>query len=201
MELKVRSAKSVQVRGEMILAESGLESKLSMKIVLGEGDKIHIDVVGNLYQKAVKMTVVGDGNKVYMDDKIKGKVDISENIRGEGSFIRSVMLRGGVFMGLVASELGSAVKKLPNPDETFKVSDFKLLGKEKLGGRSVHVIQYKLAVKDRDTAIVKLWVDTESLLPAKLEADADKGKTHLIDNYSEFTLNGKVDPKLFEAPK
>jgi outer membrane lipoprotein-sorting protein len=49
---------------------------------------------------------------------------------------------------------------------------------------------------------MKLWVDTQTNLPVKLAMTGGQaGVSELTETYSEFTLDAKVDAKIFQLPK
>ena len=90
----------------------------------------------------------------------------------------------------------------------FKASEFKLGKKEKIGEREAQVIEYKLAYEEaaKETPDLslseKLWLDVETHLPLKrVVVGKLKKEFTCTEEYSEFTLNPKVDAKLFELPK
>jgi outer membrane lipoprotein-sorting protein len=86
------------------------------------------------------------------------------------------------------------------------VSDFKLVGKAEIGKRNTQVIEYTVTEK-KDViapamARVKMWLDAEGNVPVKLAwTTKDADITAVIEMYSEFTLDAKIDEKLFELPK
>jgi len=112
---------------------------------------------------------------------------------------------GGPVAGHVFSSINSeGVRSVA----TFKASAFKLGKKEKIGKRDTQVIEYKLTLENTPKEAAKLalseqlWLDVETNLPLKrvLTGKLDKEFTY-TEIYSEFTLNPKVDAKLFELPK
>jgi hypothetical protein len=89
------------------------------------------------------------------------------------------------------------------------VSDFKLMGKEKLGERNTQVIEYTVT-EMKDALAPARWrmrtsLDAQTNLPVKLTMTLPKGELSDIsaasDSFSGFILDAKVDAKLFELPK
>jgi hypothetical protein len=92
-----------------------------------------------------------------------------------------------------------------NPDfdlkEGFSVSAFKLGPKERIGERETRRVDYTLAVKGNEgTFPVSVWIDLKTALPVKRQVRADAAKVWYSETY-EVTLDGKLDPKIFELPK
>ena len=87
--------------------------------------------------------------------------------------------------------------------DAFELSDFKTAGTERIGGRNAHVIQYTLREKGVPDALsMKMWLDAETNLPAKLAITGGKSDWRgITETYGEFKLDAPVDAKRFELPK
>ncbi len=86
----------------------------------------------------------------------------------------------------------------------FVMSDFKLAGEEKIGERNTQVIQYTITAKGKNPNVLsmKVWLDAKTNLPVKLAMTGGSSDiTDITETYSEFTIDAKVDAKLFELPK
>src|SRR5207247_2149211 len=106
---------------------------------------------------------------------------------------------GGVYMGKTALE---AIEQ----DKGTPVKNLKLGAKEMVGKREAQVVQYRLEDKDsKDSAVVSLWIDTKTHLPLKRLIVGEKtGKNddiRITETYSVFTVDSKLDGKLFEIPQ
>lgn len=90
-----------------------------------------------------------------------------------------------------------------DPRDEFKVSGFKLLKPEQVGGRDTAVIAYQLTYQNKDVLTCTLWVDTGTGLPLKrtLRGEENRQRCTIVENYTNFTLNPQLDAKLFELPK
>ena len=121
-----------------------------------------------------------------------------------GANVRGALLRMGTFICWNGIERSGNVSPA-----IYKVSDFKLTGKEKLGERDTQVIEYTVTeMKDVISPAkwrMKMSLDAQTNLPVKLTMTVPKGELSDIsgtsDIYSEFTIDAKVDAKLFELPK
>jgi uncharacterized protein (TIGR03067 family) len=208
MEQKIRTAKTLRLRFDLGISElNGKKWSFKGTLVLGEGDKLWAEVEGNLSDEVGRLTVVGDGadityighTKWLKKDNIETDTATKKSPKGLGAFFRGSLPHNGYYVRL--TEMGL-------PPLQFKLSDFKLAGKEKVGGRDTQVIQYKLKVKiqptaeDTDVFSMKVWLDAQTGLPAKLTGTGNDGEVaELTETYREFNIDGKVDAKLFELPK
>ena len=92
---------------------------------------------------------------------------------------------------------------MANVNDDFKVSDFKLGAKEKVAGAEVQVVEYAAMLKGALKGSAKMWINTQTHLPAKLETRliAQGLAFVLSETYTEFALDGKLDEQLFAEPK
>jgi outer membrane lipoprotein-sorting protein len=184
MGKKLQDAKTVQFGFKVNMA--------SGKLVLGEGDKFRLDSEG--FIGSGKSTVVGDGTKIFNTDDI-GSMNSPKNV---GAYFRGSLVRVGLWGGSIE------LKNAPEPADTFAVSDFKLGAKENLNGVETQVIEYKVTLRGDDiTFNVKMWVAVKSSLPVKLELrfKAMGGVLKFSETYTDWVLDAKVDPKLFQPPQ
>jgi hypothetical protein len=200
MEKKIKAAKTLQIEFELVMTILGMQNTFKGDVTLGEGDKLHLNAAGAIAGMDIKVTVIGDGTKIYATEKNKQETKIENSPKGLGVYFRNILPRGGVFAGIDDASKG---KDLPDVDDKFKISDFKLGAKEKVGTAETRLVEYTLLVKGKDKAAGKVWINTKTLLPAKLEVKMDMGgiAIELSESYSQYTIDGKVDPKLFQAPK
>src|SRR5439155_2205851 len=115
-----------------------------------------------------------------------------------GAHCRALLPRLGVFLLWYRLDQNLSL----DPDQ-FTLSDFKLAGKETIGARTTQVIQYTAREKGNTPRLaMKLWLDDKTHLPVKLAmTTSDADITATTDTYSEFTVDGKAEAKLFEVPK
>jgi outer membrane lipoprotein-sorting protein len=200
-ERKVRAARTVQVRFDVNITDAlGKKWDVKGSLVLGEGDKLRTEAQGRLFDAPVKYTVVSDGTSM----KFIGATGQARQGEGEkppkglGAYFREALPRDGFFVTTLNMD-----RRLGGAPDAVKVSDFKLVGKERIGERNTHVIQYAVTEKGaKGPLTMKLWLDAETGLPVKLAMSGGKTDiTDLTETYSEFSIDGKVDPRSFELPK
>jgi outer membrane lipoprotein-sorting protein len=202
MEKKTRSAKTMHFVFDGEATGMGLKGSMKGEVHLAEGEKANITIQGNFGGNAMNMTVISDGKKVYA--KVNENVDVKDNDPKEKHVEQA--------LGMVA-RLGilAAFRSIRGPgaedsdiDKFAPIKDFKLGAKEKLGKQDTPVVQYEVNLPDGVSAKVSVWIDTATRLPVKREMAALKGgneEMRITENYTTFTVDGKIDPKLFELPK
>ncbi len=84
---------------------------------------------------------------------------------------------------------------MPDSAKLLRATDFKAAEGEKVGGRDAKVLRYKLG-----TLGVILWLDARTHLPLKRHILSEK-RVVITETYKEFTLDPKIDAKVFELPK
>jgi outer membrane lipoprotein-sorting protein len=204
MEKKVTSAKSLECALEGKISGA---NNLSIKgsLAFEEGNKTHLEMNNDFAGKATTYTIISDGTKMQasVDGKSQGKQDTPKEL-GEA---RKVMFaRAGLlvpFFSFSAGPPDKADKEL-KVDDLFKVADFKLGKKEKIGDHEAQEIQYTLTTKTtKEPLTVHLWIDTKTNLPLKRVFTVPMGdnKGTMTETYSKLILDGKIDPKKFELPK
>jgi outer membrane lipoprotein-sorting protein len=200
MEKKVKAAKTIQIRFDLTLKFFGADGTLKGTSVFGEADKLRLDAKGSMAGQNIEVTAIGDGTKMHLIDREKAQTKVEDSPKGVGGYFRAVLPRIGIFSGIEDASKG---KELPNVDEYFKVSDFKLGAKEKVGNAETRLVEYTVLFRGKDKGSVKVWINTKSTLPAKLEIRAEAGGVtiEILETYTEYALDGKLDAKLFEAPK
>src|SRR5262249_5401325 len=148
----------------------------------------------------VQFTYVSDGINMKAsggpDRPKEGKAEKSP--KGVGAYFRETLPREGFFLSSLEMDWRS-----DRAPDLYKLSDFKLAGQEKVGERNTQVLQYTVTVKDvKDPLSMKMWLDAETNLPVRLAITGGKSDwTDITETYGEFTIDAKVDAKLFELPK
>jgi outer membrane lipoprotein-sorting protein len=200
MEKKVKASKTIQIRFELTMMFFGTDATLKGTMVFGEADKLRLDAKGSMGGKDINVTAIGDGTKMHLIDREKSDTKVESSPKGVGDYFRAVLPRIGIFSGIEDASRG---KDLPNVDEYFKVSDFKLGAKEKVGTAETRVVEYTVLFRGKDKGSVKVWINTKTSLPAKLQIRAEAGgiTIEITETYTEYALDGKLDAKQFEAPK
>ncbi len=202
MEKKITSAKTLECDFETTM-EGGPGFKLGGKgsLTLAEGNKCHIEGSIDENGKVIKGMFTSDGKSMQgvQDGKVQPKMDTPKEFEAA---IRAAISRTGVFvLGFQPLDLGEKEFKI---DEAFKVSDFKLGKKEKIGEREAQEIQYALNVKGpKEPLAVSVWLDTKTNLPLKRVMTATMGteKFTFTETCPKLILDPKIDAKKFELPK
>lgn len=214
-EKNLNAAKTVQNHFEVKVKEFKIQGTLH----IGEGDAMRMDCTGTI--GAVRFTppsVVGDGKTLAVVSAPPAKVVVSkssESPKGLGTALRGMLTRPGVLLEFNTITAG----KEPAKDAaTFHLVDFKLGAKEKLGDIDTQIVEYNVAVKGKtisvwlgaieqmfplkgtEKATAKMWVDTKTKQPLKLVINADLDG-NAVEFTQVFTIDGKLDAKLFEVPK
>ncbi len=173
MEQQIRTAKNIRLRFDLSMTDAlGKKGNVKGTLILGEGDKFRAEAEGKLFGQGVKFTSVSDGTKVKsIVDPAPPKDDKPEKPpKGSGAYFRGALPREGFFL----SSLEMDQRGDRGPD-LFKLADFKLAGKEKIGERNTQVIQYTVTVKGaKDPLSMKMWLDAETKLPVQLAITGGK---------------------------
>ena len=231
LEQKVRAAKTLQVRFDAIMTGPEVKpmddkKKAEVKkwhvkgsVILGEGDKYRAEYEGNLFGQDNKRTLVSDGGfwTGFGHTQRPGEAQIGfsggetpdRTPKAIGAYLRPALPRDGFVLCFITDRRSQLM-----PDH-FIIADFNLAGEEKIGERNTQVIQYTVKAKAKDPSFgtpnvnlttmklpMKMWLDTKTKLPVKLVMTAGDSQWNTItETYSEFTIDAKVDAKLFELPK
>jgi outer membrane lipoprotein-sorting protein len=208
MEKKLSEAKSLRVALEG--TAEGIEDlrgtlKYKGTMVLAQGNKARFEMEMEIEGKKRRTTFVSDGTKTIGD--MAGEAGKRREDTPKMFFEVTIgfFKHGGPVAGYVFSSSGPEGKQT---FARFKPSAFKLGPKEKIGQRQAQVIEYKLTLETAPkeagklSLSEKLWLDVETNLPLKRVFSGKLKKMFTYtENYSEFTVNPKLDARLFELPK
>jgi outer membrane lipoprotein-sorting protein len=204
MEQQVLKCKTLQTELE-VTAGSEKESFIEMKgrMLVAPGNKIRMELEGELRKEKDKMVMVSDGKKMIMDSTKRpgqGKEQDTPKHMTEASL--ASYSRSGIVVALFMSRTSSGDEKPEafDIDKEMAISDFKLGKKE--GG--TQAIEYKLATRGgKEPLAITVWVDTKTNLPVKRVAMAMEGKMTITmtEKYAKTELDGKIDDKEFTLPK
>jgi outer membrane lipoprotein-sorting protein len=206
-EQKLRTAKTLQVHFDSTI--TGADAKrwnVKGTLTLGEGDKFRVEAEGKLFGEESKFTVVSDGTEMksfgYTQAPGQPKQDKNETEKSPkmiGTYFRESLSGQDVFVTFLNMDSRS---KLP-PDR-IKMSDFKLGGEEMIGERNTQAIQYTVTAKGKNANVLsmKMWLDAKTKMPVKRTMTGGGSDiSDITETYSEFTVDGNVDAKLFALPK
>jgi outer membrane lipoprotein-sorting protein len=204
MEQKVRSAKTLHVEFEGDMDGPGLKGKFKGMMDFALGGKARLELDHDLLGKAEKMLLIADGKATYRKRNDQAKLNPKpQNLEQIEKGLPGFMARVGfpIFVALG----GDDSDKKPEPmelDKAFPVQDFKLGAKEKIGARNAQVVNYQIQFKNT-LAKASVWIDTQTQLPLKRTLVLEEaGQTIRVgETYNSYTVDGKLDPKVFEIPK
>jgi outer membrane lipoprotein-sorting protein len=198
MEKKIRAARSIKIvleaedRGEETSRTTGV-------VVLAEGNKTRIDLTQTSGKKKRVVKFVTDGKQAFGQRQpfdTEGKaVPIPDGSDVKDS-LGQVIARCGV---LVSLGPGVDTGGKFNLDQFAPVFNPFLGAVEKVGGREARLLHFQTDLRDR--VQVTVWIDEKTLLPLKRRLVWQRsGDVKLTETYSEFLLNTRLNPTLFNMP-
>jgi outer membrane lipoprotein-sorting protein len=202
METKVTKMKTVEVAFTVKVDNEKIDAKGT--VLVGEGNKLRVDVTDEGSGKKENHQMISDGSKMGMisNNDLKESKDAPAWLN-DG--LKQTMCRGGVFLYVMAVANKIGTEKEFKVDEHFKLSDFKLGKKEKVGDKETQAVEYTLTIKDKEPLSVPatVWIDTKTQLPVKrtLVVDEKGKKVTITETYSKIDPDAKMDAKQFELPK
>jgi outer membrane lipoprotein-sorting protein len=195
MEAKLHAAKTVSLSFDSSVESESIPIKgwkLKGTVAVMDGKKARLEMNGGKTGgEPFKGLLISDGTQMVQNH---GKPQPAPKV-GPSNLITEIA-RSGFFITIMPLP----PEPFTNPDfdlkEGFSVSGFKLGNKEKIGERETQRVDYVLSVKGNEGQFpAAVWIDLKTGLPVKRELTG-----MYTENY-ELTLDGKLDPKLFELPK
>jgi outer membrane lipoprotein-sorting protein len=193
MEKKVTGATTLAMDFTAGLTVADKQFNIKGTLHVAAGNKTRLQLESELIQFGGKTLIVTNGKAQ--------QARVGERVVDEGPFPP----KGEVLLALIA-RFGAAQAALERKiattdlDKTFPASKFQLGALEQVGGRRAQVVYYQLQDKNAgDQADASVWIDTATLLPLK-RVLVRKGKEASTETYRSFTVDGKLDDKLFEIP-
>lgn len=207
MNATLARAKSFECTVEV--QAGGAQGKATFKgrLVVAEGNKVRTEMEGDFQGKPTSFVTVSNGTKsvAIVEKQAQPTQDAPKNL---SKMIMAALARGGVFVPtFLAVREQRDGEKLPDAviEDMLKMSNFKFGKKEKIDGHEAQAIEYTLTLSgpQQVTMNTTLWIDTVTHLPVKrvLTAKPDGQEIAVTETYSKVTVDGKIDPKVFELPK
>jgi outer membrane lipoprotein-sorting protein len=207
MEKKLRSAKTVEVvfEGE-VPGEKAKNVKVQGKAILGEGNRFRFDGKVEFDGMKVQSWMVSDGKTIVYVESDGAPMKRRPAPPVEAEKVRACLGQLGVIYLALALEDASATDPPQGQgpfDKAANVKDFKLGAKEKIGQKDAQVVEYTAHIDRTPNVRISVWIDTKTLLPLKRVSEGKKSgiDERYVETYSTFTLDSKIDAKLFEVPK
>jgi RNA polymerase sigma factor (sigma-70 family) len=203
MEKKVRGAKSLQVAVDSEVDSKDFKGTVKTTIYATQPNKSRLEIDFTIDGKADKLLFLTDGKARYTKQGDKGTLDPDpKKAAAEGKLVPGIVARMGVSAAMImARSAKQGEEKEVDLDKDVPVTDFKLGAKEMVGKSMAQVVSYQLDF-DGISAKMSLWIDTNTHLPLKRVVTVDEGgqMIRITETYSTFTIDAKLDPKLFELP-
>jgi hypothetical protein len=208
MEKKIRSAKSLQLTFTGEMASDGMKLTCKGTAKMAAGNKFRLEMDTDIFGKAEKMLYISDGKSTYgkMGDKVDPKPEAPEPGMYEKAtgLISRLGMTGSFFLYIESRSSTDPPKKEPfDLDKKLPIKNFKLGPNVKIGQRDAQVVEYVIEL-DGKPVKMSVSIDVQSQLPLKLVAEGEgpgKKAFRMVETISAFTIDGKIDAKVFELPK
>jgi outer membrane lipoprotein-sorting protein len=196
MEKKILAAPSlvVEFNSQHTVDDKSEPSKFTVKgtISIAAGNKTRLDLESELFQLGGKTLIVTNGKS--KSAKVGNLVFVEGPFPPEGEVLRALIARFGAAAAALEKEIATA-----DLDKDYPVKNFKLGAKELVDKREAQVVQYQIQNKIiGNLTEMSVWIDTETQLPLKRAEDGKKQKS--TETYGVFTVDSKLDDKLFDVP-
>ena len=196
MEKTILAAKSlvVEFNSQHTVDDKSEPSKFTVKgtIYIAAGNKTRLDLESELFQLGGKTLIVTSGTSKYA--KVGPLVFYEGPFPPEGEVLLALIARFGAAAAATEKKIATA-----DLDKDFPVKNFKLGVKEMVGKREAQVVHYQ--IQNRivgNLTEMSVWIDTKTQLPLKRAEDGKKQRS--TETYSMFTVDSKLDGKLFDIP-
>jgi uncharacterized protein (TIGR03067 family) len=196
MEKKLTEADTIQLKVQAKLKAGKEEGTVKATILLGQGNKLRMDVVIEGGGKTVEVTAVSNGTraKAVSNNPKKGfeEKDTPKHLRENLLF--SLTREGFTPLFMKTQQRDQTIAQKDN----MLVSDLRLDKRDAIDGREVHVLHYQYAYQgEKAKWATTLFIDVKTLLPV-LRTVPDLG--NLREEY-QYRLNEKIAEDQFELPK
>lgn len=192
MEKKVLAAESLALEFNSEMTVDDKKFTVKGTIYVAAGNKTRLEMESVLFGGG-KTLIVTNGESSYMKT--------GNLVYDKGPFAP----KGEVLLALIARFGAAMEKKIATADlgKDWPVKNFKLGVKEMFGKREAQVVQYQIQDnKIGDLTEVSVWIDTKTQMPLKRAMAGKDKKTigDLAEAYGVFTVDSKLDGKLFDIP-
>jgi outer membrane lipoprotein-sorting protein len=210
MEKKISGAKALRIVADIKGTAKGTDVSFHVTMTLAEGNKARVKMKGEVKkgEKTEKFgaELISDGTKLHMTETTSGKEKEEKTPERFSQKLTLLVGRVGILGGLRTGVGGKKGAKAPDLEKLVSLKDFKMGEPTKVNGRDARVLHYQATIaganiEDEPKVKIALYVDAKTLLPLKRTFVIEKEEGRLTETYTEFTLNPKIDPKLFELPK
>lgn len=201
MEKKITTAKSLKMVCKTFVEVGTNVYRVDVTLQTAPGNRLRLQAVPAPKKGDEELLVIADGKKLSVAKSTKGAGEVQDVPPNFTAKLVELLARSAT--GTMLDEVLRPGSQ-PAADDVV-LSNFKLGGKEKVDGkREARLVEYELALKDKGASLkVKLWIDTQTLLPTNRVMTIVVGATEsrFTEVFSEFTVDPTIDAKLFELPK
>jgi outer membrane lipoprotein-sorting protein len=204
METKVMKAKAVECAFDSKIEVDPGGGTAKGTLHLSDGNKMRLVINAVQDGEKVTITTVSDGMKWKTITVPGGEEKATDVKKSLNDVVRATISRSGLTLAVLARPPADNVKEF-KVDEEFKVSDFKLGKKDKIGDKEAQIIEYTLKVNPSkvEPVTVTLWLDSKTQLPLKrvFKMKLDNKEGTVTETFSKLDLEAKIDANQFELPK
>ena len=169
-------------------------------LFLAEGNRARLEINEATKGRPMRVLMVSDGTRLSGQDNGMTHPKLENTPKNLNAEILTWVARPGVF--LPQAPLPDV--KADDAKDRFRVSDFTLGSKEKVGTREAQRLGYQLTVKGQNAPFsVIVWLDLKTGLPVKRMVTSRAGGAEMtvVEPYGKLTLDEKADAKKFDLPK
>jgi outer membrane lipoprotein-sorting protein len=201
MEEKLAKAKTVQMKSTASAKMEQGEMTLSADLFWEADNKVRLEYGMKAPEGELKSLYVSDAKSVVMTGHEKRSGVTPPKLTSD--LVRSWSGGGGFFVTFWIEAATFKDESHPKRANVPKAVSFKMGAKEKIGDRDTQRIDFTLAEVESGEVSMSLWIDLATIIPVKREMRGFHGpeKLTLVETYSDFKLDEKIDPSKFELPK
>jgi len=210
VEKKISAAKALRVVADIKGSAKGTEVSFHVELTLADGNKARVKMKGEVKKdgksEQIGADLISDGTNLRMVETTSSKEKEEKTPEGLSRNLTLLLGRVGVLGGLRTGTGGKKGAKPPDLEKLLRMKGFKMGEPTKVNGRDARVLHYQATIaganiEDEKKVKTTLYVDAKTLLPLKRVLVIEKEEGRLTETYTEFTLNPKLDAKLFELSK
>lgn len=205
MENKIVEAKALRFAVNIVTRGDTKDSvgRFTCSFLLTSDNQARLKFSGTNSGERRQWEMISDGKRVYLKPFGLGATETSkeEETVATPEKLHDLLARRVSQLG-VQPIMNPAVPVFQAAGSEPKIDlwDFTAGDSDKVDDRDAKVVRYQAGQKELSQSMAfTLWIDNATGLPLKRVMVA---KTHTVtETYSEFTLDPKIDPKMFELPK
>jgi outer membrane lipoprotein-sorting protein len=201
-EKKIAGAKAQRIAFEAATGDPQEPFTLKGTLTLATGNRMRLIVEGRQGEKTSKVTWVSDGRTVSLVRELAGETSRTSDPTPD-------KLHEALTAAVARASITSALNIIPDPEGANatrrKLFAFKSSGRERVGERDTHVIEYQIETQPEGTTMTcKVWLNARDSLPVKrvLEVRRD-GQTlfRAAETYGAWELDPPLPEGTFTLPK